>query len=138
DAALRRLHALRPAPPAKTVSPPLSKPSQAREPQKIAALKVDVTSLAYSRDGKRLAVSTADGTVVLLDPVAGQEVRRWKADPQAVFTVAVATDGQTLATAGRDQTIHLWNAATGEQLHVLPGHAGDVNAVAISPDGKLL
>lgn len=90
-------------------------------------------TLAFSPDGRSLAVADRDG-LRLLDVAARRLVRTFRTEG----TFAFAPDGKTLATAGPDGTILFWEVATGKARGTLRGHAGVVNALCYSPDGRLL
>ena len=135
--ALLRTFSTRHSVPAKKPEKLPSTPAQAAEPRKLAGLKKEITSLAYTADGRLLAVGAADGKVRLFDAV-GKELRTFSADDKAVFAVAFSPDGKTLATAGKDQQIHFWEPKTGESLSVLKGHTGAITSIAFTPDGKFL
>jgi RNA polymerase sigma factor (sigma-70 family) len=105
-----------------------------------------ITALAFSPDGKRLAVASEIdwpprgqvNPVRLWDVVTGTEVLRFEGHTDTVHTVAFAPDGKTLATGGGryDPTLRLWDAATGKVLQVCKGHEGELWSVAFSPYGR--
>jgi WD40 repeat protein len=119
------------------------------------------TSVAYSPNGKLLAVGGADNQIRLLDAATGKEIRRLAGhqarsfspprNPKSpldllvgsvgkgnVTTLAFSPDGKTLASGGWDDLVRLWDVATGKQLRKLDAHRAMVARVAFSPDGKLL
>jgi WD40 repeat protein len=124
--------------------------------------RFDATSVAYSADGKLLALGGADNQIRLIDPASGKEVRRLAGhqprtyqparDPKNavdllvgnvgkgnVTTVAFSPNGKLLASGGWDETVRVWNVETGKEKFRLEGHEnGMVAAVAISEDGKYL
>jgi WD40 repeat protein len=102
--------------------------------------------VAFSPDGKLLAVAYSDGYVRLWNPVTGQAVGGFvpagAGSGGSVSGVAFSPDGQLLAAAYGDGYVRLWNPVTRQAVGVpLPAYAGSVaavNGVAFSPDGKLL
>jgi WD40 repeat protein len=114
-----------------------------------------VTVLAYSPDGKTLAVASesflpSEGgsqVVQLLDPVSGQKKAKLTGLPSSCKALAFSPDGKTLATGtsasgfgggGPQPQVQLWDVATGRQLTRLKEVTGSVRALAFAPDGKTL
>jgi WD40 repeat protein len=70
-------------------------------------------ALAFSADGRRLALADAGTTVRLLD-VAGGEVALPAGNRTGFFEARFTPDGQTVLTlCNSDATLHAWDAATG-------------------------
>jgi WD40 repeat protein len=92
-----------------------------------------VRSVAFSRDGKRLA-SGSDG-VRVWDLGRGKQVRRF-AQRGFVDALAFSRDGKALV-AGGDEVV-VWDLASGAEKHRLGGDHGWVAGVALSGDHKLL
>jgi WD40 repeat protein len=74
----------------------------------------NVTSLAFSPDGSRLASGSLDGTVKLWDVATGQEVLTLTGHNGPVTGVAFAPDhqGRWLASCGDDGSVRVWEANT--------------------------
>ncbi|MBA4065057.1 MAG: hypothetical protein C0501_15350 [Isosphaera sp.] len=69
---------------------------------------VTVTALAFSPDGRRLAVGLSDGTVRFRDPAAGGE--EFRADLGVGGVTALAfTAGGRLVAGGADTTVTVWD-----------------------------
>jgi WD40 repeat protein len=106
-----------------------------------------VASMAFSPDGRTLAVGSDNRSVQLWDvadpahPVPlGTPLHA--VTSQGVGSVSFSPDGHTLAVGGNDGTIRLWNVAdpahpvsAGEPL---TGNGGIVESVAFSPNGQVL
>jgi len=105
----------------------------------LAGHEADVTSLAFSPTGDRLAA--AGGA-----PGKSGEIRVWDlakrtarvlagAHTDAVYSVAWSRDGKALAAGSYDRLVSLWDVATGASRK-LKDHTDAVYSVAFSPDGK--
>jgi WD40 repeat protein len=106
----------------------------------------EVTSVAFTPDGKRLVSGSFDRTVILWDLETGKEMRRFRGHTGAVFGVAVSPNGKRLLTCSGalgpaegeqknggkrdmaangpqdqppqapDNTVRLWDVETGVEL----------------------
>jgi len=93
--------------------------------------------LAFSRDGKRLASASEDGTLQLYnengaslgDSVQGLEGRS--------SNIAFSPDGKRLASVG--DAVQLWDVESGRSVGALfQGHEGRITNVTFSREGKCL
>jgi len=100
-----------------------------------------VEDVAFSPDGKTLALASYRGTVQLWDVASGKLRETLKGHSSAVGAVAFSPDGRSLASGGNDQTVRLWNVETGRELMQLDPASVDfglVRTLAFSRDGKHL
>ena len=97
-----------------------------------------IYAVAFSPDGKRLAVGSAEGTLRLLDTSSGETITTLTGHSGPVLCVAWAPDGGSLASGSADRSIRIWESATGQLLRSLSNHAGAVQAVVFTPDGQTL
>jgi WD40 repeat protein len=94
--------------------------------------------LAYSPDGRWLAVTAADSrTVLLLDARRHQEAARFQGHEDHVNSAAFSRDSRRLATCGADRIVRVWQI-DGGACQELRGHTAEVFAVAFHPDGTRL
>src|SRR5436190_1281904 len=68
------------------------------------------SSVAFSPDGRRVAGTGPDDTVLLWDAATGQELRRFAGHENTVNAVAFSPDGKLLASGSHDMTLRLWDA----------------------------
>jgi WD40 repeat protein len=84
--------------------------------------KGNVTSLAFSPDGKTLASGGWDDMVRLWEVATGKQLRKLDAHQAMVARVAFSPDGKVLASrGGLDGVLRLWDPATGAELHKVEG-----------------
>jgi WD40 repeat protein len=108
-------------------------------------------ALAFSRDGKTLAVGTGghpfggpaavSGEIHLCEWAAGSrpEPRPLNATHAgSVCALAFGPDGRVLASGGAEGAVMLWDVPQARLLATLEWHLGPVRGVAFSPDGERL
>ncbi len=99
-------------------------------------------SVAFSRDGRRLATGNWLGTVKVWDAVSGGEPLHTftptLGSRHPVVALAFNLDGTRLAAASFDRRVDVWDTTTGQPAHVLSHPGGLVLGVAFSPGGRLL
>src|SRR5262249_1719835 len=90
-----------------------------------------VNGLAFSPDGHRLAVGSADGTVRILDGTplpglvtahdAGQALTL-EGHGHVVVGLAYSPDGRRIVSASQDGTAKVWDAHSGREVVTFRGH----------------
>jgi WD40 repeat protein/tRNA A-37 threonylcarbamoyl transferase component Bud32 len=96
----------------------------------------DVTAVAYSPDGKRIASAADNGFVKVWSAATGEELLVL---PQAeVASLAFHLDGRRLACGGHDGTLGVWDVETAKQLQGPLKEKGRLHSLAFSRDGKRL
>ena len=96
----------------------------------------------FSADGKLVASSNGDKTVVLRDVSAPRSVRILETRASSVYATAFSPDGKWFASGSKDNTVRLWETATGRELRNLGGNVagniGPITSVAFSADSRTL
>ena len=101
--------------------------------------KGTISEIAYSPDGKHLAV--ASGTEIwLYDAQTGEELDLLAEHTDVVISIAFSPDSNTLMSGSSDGTVgtaHLWDVATRSKIRMLTEHTGAIS-IAFSLDGNTL
>ncbi|MEU1318628.1 nSTAND1 domain-containing NTPase [Streptomyces tibetensis] len=104
-----------------------------------------VTALAFSPDGTRLAVGDSTGHVTLWDgdvrhragALTGTSDTASQGEPEAVGALAFSSDSGTLAVGGTNGTLRLWDTATQQPLGTdLPTPGDEFRSLAFAEDGR--
>jgi WD40 repeat protein/predicted Ser/Thr protein kinase len=109
--------------------------SACRETAHLPRPRDNFNALAFSEDGRRLAVAADTPVVPVWETDTGRAVevhtRRTR-----VMAVAFHPRGDRLLTASGDGTVQQWDLRTGREVGLpYERHGGEVRAVAYSPDG---
>ncbi|MEC4886990.1 MAG: NB-ARC domain-containing protein, partial [Scytonema sp. PMC 1070.18] len=97
-----------------------------------------VLSVAFSPDGKILALGDTNGEIRLYQVSDWKQLLSCKGHTNWVVSLAFSPDGRTFASSSIDYAVKLWDASTGECLQSLQGHKSEVWSVAFSPDSYTL
>ncbi len=97
-----------------------------------------ILSVAYSPDGKRLAIAGECGEIRIWQVADMKPLITCQGHMRWVLSVHWSPDGQILASSSDDRTVKLWDAQTGQCLKTLQGHTSWVWSVHWSPDGQTL
>jgi WD40 repeat protein/serine/threonine protein kinase len=97
--------------------------------------KIDNTAcnkIAFSPDGKRLAVAAAPG-IHLFDVASGDELFALAGHFKLTQALAFSADGERLVSGGDDGLIKLWDLKARNEIFSKPGMAGPILSVQFSP-----
>jgi WD40 repeat protein len=95
--------------------------------------------LAFSRDGRWLAVGDLEKTVAIWDLATWRPLSRLQAYEHRVYRADFAPDGKTLAAiCFEEEAVRLWVVANGKERCRFPGHREGVASVRFSHSGMIL
>ena len=94
--------------------------------------------LAFSPDGKRIAVAEGRDGASVWDVQTGEQLTVFRGHNNPVVSVAYSPDGRRIASYSRE-TIRVWDGATGTELMRLEDkEAADIRSLTYNPDGSRL
>jgi WD40 repeat protein len=97
-----------------------------------------VRSLAFSPDGRMLAIGGPGRAVRLVDAPSASELEPVEPEGEDnAAHVAISPDGRYLAAGGYGGTVTIWDRGSRRRLGALVGHAA-VTALAFAPGGSTL
>jgi WD40 repeat protein/Tfp pilus assembly protein PilF len=107
--------------------------------------ETDVSSIAFSPDGDRIASIDVNGTIRIWNATTGAEQAQWTTEPSLRepdvaagpsgaaaerFALSFSADGDSLVTTDRDGTAKLWASDDGGELASFRVHGGRIRAMA--------
>jgi WD40 repeat protein len=100
----------------------------------------DVTAVAFSPDGSRLAAAcSVEMAVLVWDVKTGEQTLRLAGNRDWLAAMAYSANGERIASVGGD--VRIWDVQSAKELRALSDVAppgGRVTSVAFSPDGKAI
>jgi WD40 repeat protein/serine/threonine protein kinase len=97
-----------------------------------------IGGVAFSPDGKTLAISGGAHVILLWDRATWQVAGRLQGHLNEAWPVAFSPDGKYLASGGKDKTVRIWDAALKTQETTGVSLPDLSNASSLSTDGSKL
>jgi WD40 repeat protein len=97
-----------------------------------------VTALAFSPDGRKLVLASADGTTRVVDRAGDRPAVMLDTHAFAVWSLTFDRNGARLAAASWDGTIRFWETTAWELLASHKSHEESIAAMAFGPNGDLV
>ena len=91
--------------------------------------------MAYTSDGKILAIGGENGRLTLWNAETGQWIRRLDGHHSLITDLAFSQNGQILATSSLDSSVKIWQIHSGRLLGILPT-GQPVKALTLKPDAN--
>lgn len=95
-----------------------------------------INSVAFSGDGKYLALGARDGHIAVWTAEGLKPVWEAQGHEDIVDQLSFSPDGTHLVTGSWDKSVKIWEASTGRNLNTLKGHQDAVFSVSFSRDGQ--
>lgn len=96
----------------------------------------DITSLSFSKDGKRLASGGQDRVAKAWDVENRKQVSEFTGDVNEVWTIDLTPDGKKIVSGGNGHTVYVWDFDTGQELLRLNGHKSSVTRAKFNSGGS--
>ena len=97
------------------------------------------TTMAFSPNGRVMAIGTQDGPVHLWSTDRGAVVGSLQGSKSPISAVAFSPDGSRLASRASDGMVRLWDVATRKEIAKASASVNDSDSsIAFSPGGKTL
>jgi WD40 repeat protein len=100
--------------------------------------QLEKPGLAFSPDGKQLAVGMADNAAAIIDIETGRVLRSFSTLASSLGLLFFSPDGISLFATNADGQIHSWKVRDGQPLNFVESHSNEVISFSFSPDGKTL
>ncbi|MEX0642661.1 MAG: hypothetical protein WD468_08160, partial [Pirellulales bacterium] len=99
------------------------------------------SAVAFSPDGKTIALGAQFGVVKLFDAHSGRELttlQRFELAIDWIYSLAFSPDGRKLAAGHQVGVVHIWDVATNQLDVTLTGHTDGVRSLALTDGGRTL
>ncbi len=103
------------------------------------ACPFDVTAVAFSPDGRILAIAREDRRIQVVDAASGNTIATLLGHRETVTTLAFDPKRPRLASGSDDRTIRIWDVSErgfGRELRSIDAHGGPVRAIAFDAAGR--
>ncbi len=97
-----------------------------------------VKAVAYSPDGRHLALTAGTGLIRIWDTTQHQPVRTLSGHSHPVTALQYSHDGTRLVSGDGDGGIRLWDVRTADCLRVFHGHTNTLLSVVFSADDRTI
>jgi WD40 repeat protein len=107
-----------------------------RKLERLAAAATNAGVVAFSHDGRLLAIGYFDGWVRLWDYRTGKKLSELRESRSPIWAVAFSPHS-TMVASSADNKVILYDVVT-QRVSALQGQVGPVLSIAFAPDGRTL
>ncbi|KAH8194039.1 hypothetical protein TruAng_011797 [Truncatella angustata] len=97
-----------------------------------------VSSVAFSPNGKLVALASEDKTIILYATDTGERRATLDQHGSKIFAMTFSPNGNLIAIASDDKTVTLWAVSTGHLQATFEGYIDFMTTIAFSPDAKFV
>jgi len=108
------------------------------KPKLIWRQDATIRCVAFSREGKSLAIGDFAGATRILNPQTGQVIIELPKQEKPVNSLLFMPTDASLVTGGFDETVRFWDPVSGKLLRTLNTPGEGITCVAVSPKGSSL
>ena len=105
-------------------------------PLKLAQVKGPISAIASSFDKKWIALSTADGRILLVDVATGATAKTLEGHPGGVSSLDFNPTSNRLISVGKDKKARVWNVADGQNLFEIEAGEIQLTVASTHPNGN--
>jgi WD40 repeat protein len=95
-------------------------------------------SMAFSPDGKVVAVAPEKHVVQIRESATGKPIRTLRGPAAWISVLGFSPDGRILAAVDETDIVHVWDVSRGKRTRTLQAAGPKTASLAFSPDGKQL
>eukprot|EP01084_Bolivina_argentea_P220325 373418_1 len=94
-----------------------------------------IIAARFSSDGKYLATTSRDKTLIIWDTVVGKQLFILE-HAKIVICCCFSSDGKMIVSGCQDKVCRVWSTKKGKELKAFTEHEGIITAVSFSPSGE--
>lgn len=98
---------------------------------------MDVRSVAFTRDGRRIISSGEEGAIVIWDRDTREQIKKLISPKGDMIGAYPLADGTTVASVENGGALRIWDIETGQRVFEVTGDFSDVTSFVLTGDGRL-